>query len=92
LNSTLTSAKGEKGSLVVYASAITRTEHDENTDEEIEREIPYLKGYTVFNSSISAACLPDHYYAKAAPKLDPVARLDRAENFFVACKATQVQF
>lgn len=26
--------------------------------------------------------------AKAAPKLDPVARIDRAEYFFEACKAT----
>ena len=32
--------------------------------------------------------LPDHYYAKAAPKLDPVARIDRAESFFAASKAT----
>jgi len=28
---------------------ITRTEHAEKTGEEIEREIPYMKGYTVFN-------------------------------------------
>jgi antirestriction protein ArdC len=33
--------KDEKGSLVVYANAITRTERDENTGEDIEREIPY---------------------------------------------------
>jgi antirestriction protein ArdC len=32
--------------------------------------------------------LPDHYYAKAASKLDPVARIDRAENFFAVTKAT----
>jgi antirestriction protein ArdC len=31
--------KGEKGSLVVYANAIRRTEHDEKTGED-EREIP----------------------------------------------------
>ena len=78
--------KGEKGSLVVYANAITRTEHDENTGEDIEREIPYLKGYTVFNVE-QIDGLPDHYYAKAAPRLDPVARIERAENFFAASKA-----
>jgi len=78
--------KGEKGSLVVYANAITRTKHDENTGEDIEREIPYLKGYTVFNVE-QIDGLPDHYYAKVEPKLDPVARIDRAENFFAACKA-----
>jgi antirestriction protein ArdC len=41
--------KGAKGSLVVYANAITRTERNEKTGEDVEREIPYLKGYTVFN-------------------------------------------
>src|SRR5215831_7653032 len=79
--------KGERGSLVVYANAITRTEHDERTGEDIEHEIPYMKGYTVFNVE-QIEGLPDHYYTKAAPKLDPVARIDRAENFFTASKAT----
>jgi antirestriction protein ArdC len=79
--------KGEKGSLVVYANSITRTEHDENTGKDVECEIPYLKGYTVFNVE-QIDGLPDHYYAKAAPKLDPVARIDCAENFFAAPKAT----
>ena len=41
--------KGEKGSLVVYADSITRKETDEKTGDEIDREIPFLKGYTVFN-------------------------------------------
>jgi antirestriction protein ArdC len=79
--------KGERGSLVVYANAITRTERDDKTGEDVEREIPYLKGYTVFNVE-QIDGLPDHYYAKAAPKLDPVARVERAENFFAASKAT----
>lgn len=42
--------KGEKGSLVVYASKITRTEADEASGEENERDIPFLKGYIVFNA------------------------------------------
>ena len=41
--------KGEKGSLVVYANAVTRRETDEKTGDQIDREIPYLKTYTVFN-------------------------------------------
>ncbi len=41
--------KGEKGSLVVYANSITRTETDEATGEDIDREIHFMKGYTVFN-------------------------------------------
>jgi antirestriction protein ArdC len=38
--------KGEKGNLVVYASTVTRTEPDEDTGEEHERDIPFMKGYT----------------------------------------------
>ena len=79
--------KGEKGSIVVYADAITRTEHDEETGEDVEHEIPYLKGYTVFNVE-QIDGLPDRYYAKAAPQLDPIARIDRAEDFFAAPNAT----
>lgn len=41
--------KGERGSLVVYASTLHRTETDEASGEEMERDIPYMKGYTVFN-------------------------------------------
>jgi hypothetical protein len=37
------------GKLVVYANSITRTETDPK-GEETEREIPYMKGYTVFNA------------------------------------------
>src|SRR5713226_6338671 len=41
--------KGERGSLVVYADKIVRTEMDTATGEDAERAIPLLKGYTVFN-------------------------------------------
>jgi len=41
--------KGEKGSMVVYANAITKTETDASTGEDSERRIPFLKSYTVFN-------------------------------------------
>jgi N-terminal domain of anti-restriction factor ArdC len=73
--------KGEKGSLVVYANAITRTEHDEKTGGEVEHEIPYMKGYTVFNVE-QIEGLPEIYCAKADPTRDPVARIDHAEKFF----------
>jgi antirestriction protein ArdC len=78
--------KGEKGSLVVYANSITRTEHDKNSGEDVEREIPFLKAYSVFNvEQISG--LPGIYYANAAPTLDPVARIDHAEKFLHATGA-----
>ena len=79
--------KGEKGSLVVYANAITRTEHDDKTGEDVEREIPYMKGYTVFNVE-QIEGLPEIYYAKAVPTRDPVARIDHAEKFFGSLGAT----
>ena len=69
--------KGEKGSLVVYANAITRTEH----------EIPYMKGYVVFNVE-QIEGLPEIYYAKAVPTRDPIARVDHAEVFFGNLGAT----
>lgn len=78
--------KGEKGSLVVYANTITRTETDEATGEEQERDIPFMKGYTVFNAE-QVDGLPAHFYALAAPALDPVARIARAETFFAATGA-----
>ena len=41
--------KGETGELVVYADRINRTETN-TKGEEVERAIPFLKGYTVFNA------------------------------------------
>lgn len=72
--------KGEHGSLVVYADRITRTETADN-GEETEHSIPFLKGYTVFNCE-QIDGLPTHYTAPAAPTLDPVARIARADAFF----------
>ncbi|SDH24511.1 ArdC family protein [Pelagibacterium luteolum] len=78
--------KGEKGSLVVYANTITRTEEDADTGQDIEREIPFMKGYTVFNAD-QVEGLPHHFYALQTPAIDPVARIDRAEAFFAATHA-----
>ncbi|WP_026381711.1 ArdC family protein [Afifella pfennigii] len=78
--------KGEKGSLVVYANTITRTEQDTETGEDLERQIPFMKGYTVFNAE-QVDGLPAHFYALQEPALDPVARDERAEAFFAATRA-----
>jgi antirestriction protein ArdC len=77
--------KGETGSLVVFADRITRTETTD-AGEETEREIPFMKGYTVFNCE-QIDGLPDQYRATAAPTLDPVSRIDHAERFFAATGA-----
>jgi len=72
--------KGEKGSPVVFADRLHRKETDDNGDE-ISREIPFLKGYTVFNCE-QIDGLPAHYTAPAAPVLDPVQRIEAIEQFF----------
>ena len=54
------------------------------TGEETEREIPFMKGYTVFNAE-QCDGLPAHYYAKAEPPaLTPMQRLEAADRFFAA--------
>ena len=73
--------EGEKGSPVVYANKLTRTEIDDDTGEENQRAIPYMKGYTVFNVE-QIEGLPAHYDAKAEPRFDPPARIDHADAFF----------
>src|SRR6202789_1288679 len=65
--------KGEKGSLVVYSNSITRTEEDAK-GEETEREIHYMKGYTVFNVEQIDA-LPEHYYGKPIVNTTSVERI-----------------
>ncbi len=78
--------KGEAGELVVYANRITRTETDEK-GEETEREIPFLKGYTVFNAE-QCDDLPAHYTAKVEPPtLTPLQRIEAADRFFAATGA-----
>jgi len=77
--------KGEKGSLVVYANAITKTEADDN-GEETERAIHFMKGYTVFNVE-QVEGLPEIYYAKPEVKTTPVERISHAEAFFKATGA-----
>lgn len=75
--------KGEHGELVVYANSITRTETDEK-GEETEREIPFMKGYTVFNAE-QCENLPAHYSAKAEPPALPLMqRCEAADRFFAA--------
>jgi antirestriction protein ArdC len=81
--------KGERGSLVVYADKIIRTETDRETGEEAERAIPFMKGYTVFNTE-QIDGLPEHYYAKPAPRGETVQRIERAESFFAATGANVV--
>jgi antirestriction protein ArdC len=74
--------KGEKGSIVVYADKIVKKE--EGSDD--EKVIPFLKSYVVFNAS-QVDGLPAHFYATAAPILDPVQRIEAADSFVKATGA-----
>ena len=78
--------KGEHGSLVVYADRCTTTETNDN-GEDIEREIPFLKAYTVFNIE-QIDGLPDQYAPLPEPTRQTLPRLEPAESFFAATGAT----
>ena len=77
--------KGEKGSLVVYANSITKTE-DDGSGNEVEREIPFMKGYTVFNVE-QIEGLPAIYYTVPESNLTTVERIECAEAFFAGTRA-----
>jgi antirestriction protein ArdC len=78
--------KGEHGALVVYANKITRSEQDES-GADVEREIPFMKGYTVFNVE-QIEGLPEGYAgAPEAPK-EKMTLIEEAESFFTASGAT----
>ncbi len=71
--------KGEHGSLVVYANSITKTETNDK-GEDTEREIPFMKGYTVFNVE-QIEGLPAHYYAQPENPLPLCERIENADRF-----------
>ncbi|MDJ0825083.1 MAG: zincin-like metallopeptidase domain-containing protein [Rhodobacter sp.] len=77
--------KGERGNLVVYANTITKTEEQDDGSEE-ERKIPFMKGYSVFNVE-QIDGLPEHFYSRPEPVIDPTERIEHAEAFFAASDA-----
>ena len=77
--------EGERGSLVVYANTITRTEEQEDGSEDGQR-IPFLKGYTVFNVE-QIEGLPESFYTRPEPVIDPQERNGQADAFFAATGA-----
>jgi len=77
--------KGEHGATVVYANRISRTETGDD-GRDVERQIPFLKAYTVFNVE-QVEGLPQHFYATAEPKLDAAQRIEHADAFFAASGA-----
>lgn len=61
--------KGEKGSTVVYASAITREVEGDNGQTEEER-IPFMKQYAVFNCE-QIEGLPERFYQVTTEAREP---------------------
>ena len=72
--------KGESGTTVIYASRFTKSESD-GQGGEVERDIPFLKSYTVFNVA-QIDGLPDHYHRAPEPVLSPIERIGHADAFF----------
>lgn len=75
--------KGEKASLSIIAKTFKKTEQDEDTGEDVERNIPFMKGYSVFNVE-QIDGLPEKYYELAKePEISPEQRIDEIEQFFL---------
>lgn len=74
--------RGEHGATVVYANRIVRTEAGDD-GQDVERAIPFLKAYTVFNVD-QVDGLPGQFYGPPAARLDPSQRIAHAEAFFAA--------
>lgn len=77
--------KGEHGSMVVYADRFTKTETDGDGND-VERAIPFLKAYTVFNVA-QIERLPSHYYAQPKAKGEKLQLVGASERFFAATGA-----
>ncbi len=80
--------KGETGTTVVYANRVTRTETDA-AGTEVEREIGFLKSYTVFCAD-QIGGLPERFYAQTSverPTDTPAGRIERVDTFVAATGA-----
>ncbi|MEM8672040.1 MAG: ArdC-like ssDNA-binding domain-containing protein [Planctomycetota bacterium] len=77
--------KGEKGSSVVFASTFSKEEQDEK-GETVDKQIPFLKQYTVFNAE-QCEGLPDRFYElRQAPDSD-IERIHHVDTFIEATGA-----
>ncbi len=78
--------KGERGEMVVYADTMIRSEIDPDSGEEVERAIPFMKAYTVFNVE-QIDGLPEHFHVQPEPVNPEIERDDALEAFFGATGA-----
>lgn len=74
--------KGERGSMIVYANKLIKTEENPDTGEEEARAIPFLKSSTVFNAA-QIEGLPEHFHVAAQPvNREPESKISRLDDFF----------
>ena len=78
-------SKGEHGSPVVYASTFKKTDTGDD-GQEIERDVAFLKQYTVFNAC-QCEGLPEHFYQLAEPPKETMQRIEQADRFFANTNA-----
>lgn len=77
--------KGEHGSPVVYASKFKKSETDD-AGQEVERDIPFLKEYTVFNVE-QIADLPERFHQLKQEPKEQMPRIEAADRFFANTRA-----
>jgi antirestriction protein ArdC len=78
--------KGERASQIVYAGTLNRTETDDTTGTEVERGIPFLKAYAVFNAD-QIDGLPDRFIPQPREPIPDHSRNAQAEAFIAATSA-----
>jgi antirestriction protein ArdC len=77
---------GETSTLVIFFKILNKVKRDENGNDKVEK-IPLLRGYNVFNIE-QIDGLPEKFTAPPKNPLSPAARIERAEAFAAATKAT----
>lgn len=78
--------KGEHGATVVYYGTTTKAEQDGQTGEDRERDVRFLKTYTVFNVA-QIEGLPDRFHVQPEPAPE-AERIEAAEAYFSRIPAT----
>ncbi|WP_332702630.1 ArdC family protein [Devosia sp.] len=78
--------KGERGTMVVYAGTLVRSEMNEQTGEDSARSIPFLKSYSVFNAD-QIEGLPAKMTKPPVTMLDPAERIEQVDKFVGATGA-----
>jgi antirestriction protein ArdC len=80
--------KGEKAVHIVYASSFTKHETDQDTGEDTERQIPFLKFYTVFNVE-QVEKLPERLYS--LPEQKSKAETNAGAETFIKALGAEVR-